>query len=256
MPDSQQTHPILRPSDLSDPTLFQINSMFDFLYSQIAQTQGASGDSFHFKRAELNNTNIPSDDNSVLTLGAYKKLVAKAQPDTSSGLTLPVSDSTAIVKDDLDSSKQMRFEIGGFSIGATRVITPPDADIALANNNELVAHPNTTFTLSASYLDIPNLFVTLNKNGTWLILLTLDMTWQNANVGVQGQLLVNGVVQADDILGEITTGGGSEITIGQHWTYSNTGTNVAKIHAKDLVGSSGANINQTNTKLTAIFLHP
>lgn len=48
---------------------------------------------------------------------------------------LPVSDATAIVKGSVTASKLLRFEVDGFTAATTRVITPPDADIALPGTN-------------------------------------------------------------------------------------------------------------------------
>lgn len=52
-----------------------------------------------------------------------------------SGGGLPTSDSTNIVKDDADATKLMRFEIGGFTTGTTRVLTPQDANTTIAGVN-------------------------------------------------------------------------------------------------------------------------
>jgi hypothetical protein len=66
----------------------------------------------------------------------------------------PASDSTAIVADDVDPTKLLRFELGGFPTATTRVVTPPNADITLAGlevANAFVAGLNTiTSDLDAS----------------------------------------------------------------------------------------------------------
>lgn len=48
------------------------------------------------------------------------------------GTSLPVADTQTIVKGSADATKLMRFEVDGFTGGATRVLTPPDADITIA----------------------------------------------------------------------------------------------------------------------------
>jgi hypothetical protein len=48
-----------------------------------------------------------------------------------SGSTLPVVDTTSIVKGSADATKLLRFEIDGFTTGTTRVLTPPNADITI-----------------------------------------------------------------------------------------------------------------------------
>jgi hypothetical protein len=49
--------------------------------------------------------------------------------------TLPVPDTTSIVEGSVTPSKQLRFEVDGFTASTTRVITPPDADINLPGTN-------------------------------------------------------------------------------------------------------------------------
>lgn len=49
--------------------------------------------------------------------------------------SLPVVDTTAIVTGSVDATKQMRFEVDGFTASTTRVMTPPNADATLAGIN-------------------------------------------------------------------------------------------------------------------------
>lgn len=51
------------------------------------------------------------------------------------GTTLPVADTQTVIKGSADATKLLRFEVDGFTAGATRVVTPPDADITLAGQN-------------------------------------------------------------------------------------------------------------------------
>lgn len=48
------------------------------------------------------------------------------------GSSLPVADTTAIVMGSSDPTKLLRFEVDGFSAGATRVLTPPNANATIA----------------------------------------------------------------------------------------------------------------------------
>ena len=50
----------------------------------------------------------------------------------SGGSTLPVFDSTPIVKGSVDPSKLMRFEIDGFTTATTRTMTMPNANVIIA----------------------------------------------------------------------------------------------------------------------------
>lgn len=60
----------------------------------------------------------------------------------------PFSDAISIVEGSVDPTKELRFEIDGFTTATVRVITPPDADITLVNtSNGLIADAQTdTFT--------------------------------------------------------------------------------------------------------------
>lgn len=51
------------------------------------------------------------------------------------GTTLPVADTQTIVQGSVDATKLLRFEVDGFTAGATRVLTPPNADINLPGTN-------------------------------------------------------------------------------------------------------------------------
>lgn len=48
------------------------------------------------------------------------------------GSTLPVIDTTSIVKGSVDATKLLRFEVDGFTTATTRVMTPPNQDTTLA----------------------------------------------------------------------------------------------------------------------------
>lgn len=54
----------------------------------------------------------------------------------STGLGLPVTDSTAIVKGSIDGTKQVRFEIDGLATGTTRVLNIQDKDITVCGRAE------------------------------------------------------------------------------------------------------------------------
>jgi len=49
--------------------------------------------------------------------------------------TLPVSDTTAVVKGSADATRQMRFEVDGFTTATTRVLTPQNASYTLAGTD-------------------------------------------------------------------------------------------------------------------------
>lgn len=62
------------------------------------------------------------------------------------GSTLPVADTTAIVKGSADATKQVRFEVDGLTTGTTRVVTVPDADLTLTGLTNTQTLTNKTLT--------------------------------------------------------------------------------------------------------------
>lgn len=52
-------------------------------------------------------------------------------PDLTCGGSGPFTDSTAIIKGSADDTKLFRVEVDGFTAGATRVFTPPDANLTI-----------------------------------------------------------------------------------------------------------------------------
>lgn len=60
-----------------------------------------------------------------------KKYIEIGDLPASGGDTLPVVDTTALVKGSVDDTKQFRIEVDGFTAGQTRVATPPDEDFAM-----------------------------------------------------------------------------------------------------------------------------
>ena len=69
-----------------------------------------------YRNTVANNTGVPFDSNQWEIINS----------------SLPVIDTTPIVKGDGDSGKLLRFEVDGFANPITRVLTPPDADGTIA----------------------------------------------------------------------------------------------------------------------------
>lgn len=53
-------------------------------------------------------------------------------PPATGGSSLPVADTQTLVMGSADNTKLLRFEVDGFTAGATRVMTPPNADATIA----------------------------------------------------------------------------------------------------------------------------
>jgi|GEM_PF-3444987 len=79
---------------------------------------------------------------SIMTLefgtpGAGKVLTSDAAGVATwqAGSTLPVADTTSIVRGSVDPSKLLAFEVDGFSVGTTRTLTPQNANYTIAGTD-------------------------------------------------------------------------------------------------------------------------
>ena len=72
---------------------------------------------------------LTAGTNITLTPGAGILTVAAT---SGGGSSLPVADTQTLVMGSVDNTKLLRFEIDGFTAGATRVLTPPNADATIA----------------------------------------------------------------------------------------------------------------------------
>lgn len=102
--------------------------------------------------AILNRNRIQDQLDANLTLGAGTDGYAITWDNATgkfvmaAAATAPFVDSTAIVKGSSDATKQLRFEVGGFTSGATRVLTPPNQNGTIA-----ILEQAQTFTAEQTY---------------------------------------------------------------------------------------------------------
>lgn len=117
-------------------------------------TSGATGDIYYrdssgyFKRLGIGSTN------DVLTVSGGLPVWAAG------GSALPVTDNTAVVKNNADNTKQLKFDLSGLTTATTRTITVPDANMTLVGTA-------TTQTLTNKTIDGANNTVT-NVSGMLL----------------------------------------------------------------------------------------
>lgn len=164
--------------------------------------------------------------------------------------SLPVVDTTAIVKGSGDATKKVRIEADGLTTGTTRVATMPDRDITLNQLENLSATASGSLTLSTTMTDVTGMTVTLNKNGTWLILVNVTFTADALSTGVQAQLVIAGspygAVMQSDALGTYDKS--------RSWLYTNSGSNVAKVQAKKNAGAGVSTAFSGSSDITATFI--
>jgi len=85
-----------------------------------------------------------SADKEYVCLDATVGAAVWKETTTTGSSTLPVADTTGIVKGSIDGTKIIRLEADGITTGTTRVWTAQDKDITVADNADLVAHTGNT----------------------------------------------------------------------------------------------------------------
>ena len=106
-------------------------------------------------KAGVLDTDLSSVSGSDDTLGSAKAI--KTYVDAQ----IPITDTSAFLKDNADNTKLLRFELGGLTSGATRVATPPDSDFTMARTDDAQS-----FTGTQSFLGTVNLQDALNIQET------------------------------------------------------------------------------------------
>lgn len=163
----------------------------------------------------------------------------------------PFIDSTAIIKDNADATKLLRFEVGGFSTGVTRVATPPNSDFIMAATNI-----NQTFTAANTFSSSSVFSGTINSDfvpGTndAFLLGTASFRW--ASLAIMDINIGSGGFITGDLAPTTTNTGAVGLT-GNYWNMIRTesirahGGNISP--ATTLVGELGSSSlvwNKTTT---------
>ncbi len=187
--------------------------------------------------------------------GDFAKWNGSAFVPGSAGTTLPVADSTSIVKDDSDGTKQLQLELDALTTATTRVWTVPDRDQTVGKTSYLTATASSLpQTVSNTEGDVSGATVTLNLDGDWEVTACVDLNGDNGTGLVTIKLMYNGIDQTDfQINGLVTSAAGTfRGSYAGHWIISNTGSKVAKLRSIKSGASSTANINAA--RITAKFL--
>lgn len=82
--------------------------------------------------AEKNAVNL-SDGTQLLIDSVFNQRISVQSGGGSGGDTLPVNDTTSLVQDPADNTKQVRIDAGAVGTGTVRIISMPDADIDLGD---------------------------------------------------------------------------------------------------------------------------
>ena len=135
-----------------------VKTYFDTIYAALSHTHTAS-DITDFDTEVSNNTDVAANTakvtesttvSSPLVLTGYDISIPVATSSANGYLSsadwatfngkqdaLPIVDTTALVKGDLDATKQVRLDVGGLTTATTRVLTVPDKDFTIAGTDDL-----------------------------------------------------------------------------------------------------------------------
>ena len=104
------------------------------------------------------------------------------------GSSLPVVDTTSIVEDPVDATKEMRIDVGNVSTATTRVLEMPDADVLLRKNNyAATAAPTATDDSASDYAVGSEWMDTTNDNSYVCVDSTASAAvWNQTNGGGGG----------------------------------------------------------------------
>ncbi len=148
--------------------------------------------------------------------------------------------------------------IGGSGIwtaandGAGSGLDADNLDGVTWNDGMSAAQSGGVYALTTSYADVPGATVTLDRGGTWLILMIGQVSVVSTDGFARVQIVVNSVAQTPEATAPITTLSGLGINTMAIVSASNG--HVAKLQAKKDSGSGGSTLN--DSRIIAIWLAP
>ncbi len=171
--------------------------------------------------------------------------------------TLPVVDSTAVVKGSSDATKLVRVEADGLTTATTRVATMPDRDITLNQIPTQEANSSADDTMTTSSADLTNCALTLALVGRYKITGVFEINIDATN-SVVGELDIfySSTDHTQTKTAFFANGSASVMTVTctQTWYWDNTVSVTAKLRGRKTGAGGTSKILQTNTNITAEFL--
>ena len=183
---------------------------------------------------------------------------------TGGGTSLPVDDTTALVRDPADNTKLARIDVGAVATGTTRVLTVPDHDVVLGSIDDTAGDGDTTKAYSADHLvdrilnaALPAVSPLLNQG------LLVFSTNESAPSTVAGLVLE---LDADRITGIADTGNivspeWLDATANSHDHTQATGAEQPTLQTNEINGRSVVRFDDTDdsldsgTKTPWLFMH-
>ena len=183
--------------------------------------------------------------------------------DTPIGTSLPVVDTTSIVEGSADNTKELRFEVDGFTTGTIRVLTPPDSDgtIVLETFTQTLTNKSITYSGRAQWdkgTDIPSPaggILTLGTDGNVFTITGTNTINQILAAGWQAGSVI--ILEFDDVLTVTNNSGGTnDIILGDGANYITAageslelwfdGTDWREISRSIGIGGAGGGITSIN----------
>ncbi len=139
-------------------TLDAANNEIDIDVNEANLSVDVDADASTISNLELDNLKAGVLDTDLSTVSGSDNTLGSAKAiKTYVDAQIPITDTSAFLKDDADNTKLLRFELGGLTSGATRVATPPDSDFTMARTDDAQS-----FTGAQSFLGAVNLQDALN----------------------------------------------------------------------------------------------
>lgn len=180
--------------------------------------------------------------NTAGVTGARWKFVAD-------GHIVPVVDNTQ----DLGSATERVRKLWAVDIDFSGTLT--GALPATDANTQLNANASASLTLTTSFTDVSGVSVSLNKNGTWLIICTVVGSKELNDDEIQGQLVYDSVAQSGIIRMAASSANFLRTTGTRSWVVSVTGQpKTAKLQCKKNAGTGTSTVDITNCNIMAVFL--
>ena len=122
-------------------------------------------------------------------------------------------------------------------------------------NTQLNANASATPTVTTSFADLSGATVSLNKDGTWLVICTIVGSKEINDDEIQGQLVYDGTAQSGIIRMAASTANFIRTTGTRSWPIAVTGQpKTAKIQVKKNAGTGTSSVDATNSNIVAVYL--
>ena len=154
---------------------------------------------------------------------------------------------------DLGTSAYRMRKVWAVDIDFSGAITGTLPGVEL--NTSLNANASASPTVTTTFADLSGATVSLNKNGTWLVICTIVGSKEINDDEIQGQLVYDGTAQSGIIRMAASTANFIRTTGTRSWPIAVTGQpKTAKIQVKKNAGTGTSSVDATNSNIVAVYL--